>query len=230
MLRLSAIVILLLSMLGTASAQSRYRPAYPLFLLRYPSVQKELGLGFTVGKKLAQIQADYERRHMAMISPTASNPSVVRNPSAADLDANAKTADNQRLALLNAKQKVRLKEIGVQYAGGFGLGDPQIGGPLAITPEQQKKLQKASDIAMAAYKKKFNDLTRTNAAKPKESYLATNQMLAQLQLNSLQDFNKVALKILTPTQVARWKQMQGKPFPLGPLFAPIVGAAKSVRS
>src|SRR4051812_18562218 len=89
---------------------------YPVFLIRYPSVQKDLGLSAGTTQKITQLQKDSERRYMSMISPAPGGTGNVRQPTRKQIEGERQKTESAILVLLSAKQKARLKEIGLQYA------------------------------------------------------------------------------------------------------------------
>ena len=74
-----------------------------------------------------------QKKFMAAISPSATNPSQNRQPTAADVKKQVTQTEAAILKLLSAKEKARLKEIGVQYAGAFGLVDERMAKALGLS-------------------------------------------------------------------------------------------------
>jgi hypothetical protein len=230
MAKLTVIFFALLAALG--QAQTAYRSPYPLFLLNYQTVQRDLGLSQTAVKKIGEIQKGYEKRNLAMLQPLPGAPDTIRRPSAADIESNMKNADTAKLALLSEAQRSRLKQIGLQYEGAFGLSEDSTRQALKLTAKQQTALKTAGVAAIKGFRAKTSLIVKVGTSGPKKGHDPVGNMkrLAEARLAMMQQLDATAAKILTATQLAQWKQMKGKPFPVASLYVPLPNAAFSVLS
>jgi hypothetical protein len=222
MIRRLVLFVCLTAMAATVNAQRAPEKGYPTNLLSYPSVQKDLGLSVAASKKIADIERASQKRYMAMLSPSPSNPQNVKQPTQAQMMAELKRKDAELLALLNAKQKKRLREIGVQAMGAFALPAPELSVALSITPAQKKKLIEAGNAARKDYRNTTSRLVQPGHVTPKNQ-IARDKVGQQLIAARMQMFKKVdaaANAILTRQQKAKWQAMKGRPFPVETLLGP----------
>ncbi|HWA83063.1 MAG TPA: hypothetical protein VG820_06505 [Fimbriimonadaceae bacterium] len=221
-------ILILLSIFVAAFAGAQHQAApkqrYPTFLLNYPSLQKELGLSPTVVKKIAQIQRDAEKHYLGMISPKPNNPNELNRPTMQQMLTQQEKRDDAIATLLTERQKERLKQVGLQYAGALALSDRTVFASLKITPEQEKKLRAASLKEQKTFSDEIRQATTTTHVSPTNPVPPKERMeqLSKARVKMMRAFQADAEKILTPPQVAKWKAMLGKPFPVETLYAPLV--------
>lgn len=222
--RTLTLLLLLLAVLGYSQKQPPAKDRYPTFLLNYPALQKELQLSPVVVKKIAQIQKDGEKRYLAMISPKPTNPNQLTRPSLAQVQAEQAKTDDTIVALLSKQQKERLRQVGLQYGGMLALGDRRVFASLKITADQERKLREASIKEEKVYANVVRQASTTVHLSPKNPVSPKERMvqMAQARVKMMKALQKDAEKILTPTQVAQWKAMLGKPFPVETLYMPLV--------
>ena len=230
-------ILVLLTLCAVAMTQAQGTPKdrsrYPTFLVSgYPSVRKDLGLSDSVSKKIARIQSESEKRNLMMISPTPANPNQVHRPSFAEIQAAMSKTENSILALLSTKQKARLRQIGYQYAGGFGIGEPEVAQALHITAAQRTKLSEVGRKALISYSQAMKSVVKNphvTQGKTKDPNI-TSKEFGTLRVKMMKVLDADVAKILTAKQLAQWRQMQGKPFPVATLYAPVMKRAAAARS
>jgi hypothetical protein len=220
--RLSSFVVLLVAA-GSVNAQfAPKQGGYPTHLLPYPAVQKDLGISAITAKKVAGIFRASQKRYLAMISPTPSHPNNVQQPTSAQVAAEVKRTEAELIVLLNAKQRARLREIGIQSVGAFGLTGGDLGATLKITPAQRKKLTDAGNRLRKEFQAKMNGVVKAGHVTPKNrtQLSETRQKLTEARFVMMRKLAAEAGKILTGQQMAQWRRLQGKPFPIETLFGP----------
>jgi hypothetical protein len=220
MIRVLSILTLVLSV-GLAQGQRFEMPEYSTFLLRYPTVQKELGLSSAVAGKLMRIRHDAQREYMKFLTPKPGS-GVASQPSLATVQAQSRKVDAAQVALLNTRQKARLREIGLQYAGGFALADAGVSKSLRITPGQRKALENAGLEAMKHYNLALRNFTpKGTGFKNRAVQAEVMRKLVGARLQMLREVDAAAAKILAPAQLASWSRMKGKPFNLASVMGPV---------
>jgi hypothetical protein len=213
------VVTLLACSLAGAQLPSIQVPEYQTFLLQYDSVQKELGISKAMALKMANVRAEARKTFMAVIQPATQSPTTQHHTPMAKVQAEVQKLDAKIVALLSTAQKARLKQIGLQYSGGFALADTRTAKALGISPEQQRKINMATLKAIRSMKSS-ETTTRGNGFKNRANPRTALQHMAAERKKMLADLDADAVKILTPAQVASWRKMQGKKFPIETLFMP----------
>jgi hypothetical protein len=233
---MSRSILILFALLSIAFAQThkpqplpKLQTQYPVYLLQYPSVSKELGISSSVRQKVTKIRSDADRRRLAMMAPTTAHPNQPRF-SAQEYIAEAKRTDDAILALLSSKQKARLAEIGLQYAGAFGLLDTRVGRELNMTTQQQLRLQDAATKRERAFAQVMRSITGGSAHLVGSDPKAQTKKLMDARIAMIKNLNGDAVNILTPVQRTKWSHMQGKPFPVESLYAPHPANSMNVKS
>lgn len=226
-------LLIICGLLVACAAWGQKLPApspYPIFLLRYGPVKKDLGLTPQVSKKIEGIQNAAQKQLMAAMAPNVSHPNTTHAPTYQEMAAQAKKSDSSILALMSASQKTRLRQIGLQYAGVYGLQDPAIAGPLKITPDEHKRLMEAIKKRAADMGKTVQSLMPSTHLVPGKSHpVDSMNRITNARIAMLKALDGDARKILTPAQVSAWTKMKGKPFPVEVLYGPYVshGPARS---
>jgi hypothetical protein len=121
----------------------------------------------------------------------------------------ARRAEQEKavLAILTEGQQKRVKEIQLQLRGDEAVTSPEIQIALGITEEQKTKIKSIQDTAREA-----------NAA-VREKMQSGELDRAGVQAASLKNAQEVKdeiHKLLTPEQIAKLKDMGGKPFVADP--------------
>jgi hypothetical protein len=212
-------VILFVCVLVLATAAGAQQKGYPTHLLNYPSVQKELGMTNKDVLKLKATFAASQKRYLAMLSPSPSNPRDVRQPTLAQVKSELNRTESEVLVLLNTKQRARLRQIGYQSVGAFGLSSPEMVAQLKITEVQRGKLREASNRHRRQLQAKMNELVKPGHVSPKNPaprMVKVKEVTAKLAM--MKALSAEAEKILTRKQLAEWKAMQGRPFPIETLL------------
>lgn len=202
-------------------AQTTSSSEYPLFLLRRSLVQKELKISAATAKKLDQIQKESMARYLKLIAPGPEDPSQVRAADPVKVRQERMKTDAAMLALLSATQKSRLLQIGYQYNGAFSFAEPTVAKKLGLSANQKSKLDSAAKAAMDEYHKAVSPIVRPGSiVKPHTPIATTTKRLMEAKVTMMKKLNAAADKILTGAQRKVWKQMQGKPFDVAPLYNP----------
>ncbi|MFI5384801.1 MAG: hypothetical protein ACHQ50_01665 [Fimbriimonadales bacterium] len=202
---------------------------YPVFLLGYPSVAKDLGLSATTVKKIDRIEKEAVKRHLAMISPTPSHPNSTRPMTPAQRQEEARKTSEAMLALLSPTAKARLRQIGLQYFGAYALADPTMSRSIQITPAQQSKLRDAANKRAKAFQQILAAITPTPhlaGSNPQDA----SRKISAAQVAKIRGLESDAAKILNRRQMQQWKRMQGRPFPIETLYAPVQAKVVTARS
>jgi hypothetical protein len=161
-----------------------------------------------------------------MISPSAGKPNQMRQPTLEWITNEMKRTDTQILAMMDAGQKARLKEIGYQYAGGFGLMEPAIAKTLGLTPDQLQKIGMAARVMSIKHARENQNLVKPGSIvnQPHDPKVVT-RLLAASRAKMEASFNVEAAKFLTRPQLAQWNRMKGRPFPVATLYYPVINPA-----
>lgn len=225
------IALIILTACGLSVGQGHAAAGWPFqtSLLRYVSVQRELALSPATVKKIAGVRSAADKRYLSMISPSPSNPNVPRALTYAQRAEEARKTDEAILSLLSSRQKSRLMEIGVQYAGAYGLMDRKLGQSIGITADQDRQLREAA----VKRNKSFSDAMSAavgNGHLSGSNPRMAEQKLAAAQVARMRALESDLVKILTHRQLRLWKQMQGKPFPIEQLYAPVKARVLNARS
>jgi hypothetical protein len=215
-------LLILLLLLAAALSFAQGAPdRYPVFLLSYPSLQRDLQLAPATVKKINAIQQAAEKWYMAQISPTPGNPSSLHQPDFKAVQQHALQTEQQIVALLSASQKTRLRQVGFQYAGPLALTDPRIANQLGVTAKQNAALLAAGKKARSEFEAKMRDISTNTHLQPGkvDSVQAMTKKITAAKLAMAKSLNVSASQILTSNQMTQWKKMQGRPFPIEALYS-----------
>lgn len=227
MTRLLFILILAGSALGYAAQGAKQTQAYPLFLLRHPSVRKDLAITPAVSAKLDKIKREADARYLALISPSPGKPGSLNRPDQKVIDAELRRRDREMAALLSKSQRQRLTQIGYQYTGGFSVLAPEVAAELKITSEQKRKLEGAFRIVIAASREETRNLVKPGSITGSNPG-STATKLANSRLRMIKSLDKELAIILSQAQRAKWKTLQGKPFPIATLYGPPIKSRRKL--
>lgn len=229
-------ILVLLPLAGIAVASAQEPSDYPIHLTSYPSVRKELKLNAEVVGKIDKIKKESQAKFMAMIAPTAKNPNQIRDVDRATAMKERAKADRAVLALLSAEQKTRLMQIGFQYDGAFAFGKPFVVKALGITPDQRQKLDGVFGASIRKYQASVMPIAKPGSivGRGDTNPKSTVKKLMEAKLVLMKAVNAGSLKVLTSAQRTKWAKMQGKPFDVLSLYAPVsgrtlAGHSKAVR-
>ncbi len=165
--------------------------AVDVYLLRQPSVQKEL--------KLTQEQIDRIDKHCAAQWEKAKEASNL-SESEADKKFAELTKENDKFVeqVLTKDQRKRHNEVVLQVAGLLCLSRHDVASKLGLTSEQKKQVTQFQEEG----RREAEDLIHaTNKDQRK-------QKLAELRASTRKKLNE----LLTDAQEAKWKEMTGEPF------------------
>ena len=193
------------------------QPGYPIFLLQYSSMQRELHLSRAVIAKESKLQSDAIQRHLRLITPDPSKPNTTRSLTPQQAQEEADRMESEAVALLSPAQKSRLREVGYQFEGAMGLLNPLVAQKIAVTAQERAKLQNAVRLRQQAYSKVLSISMPGIHATGTDPNVARKKV-AMGRLAMIRGLNVDAAKILSAQQLALWKKMQGKPFPIEPLY------------
>lgn len=115
----------------------------------------------------------------------------------------AEEAQKEVDTILNADQKKRLKELGVQRAGNAAVLNPETAKEVGITDEQKAKIKTLQD--------KQQEASTSIMEKVRNGELDRDQLREKMEANT-KIFDEELGKILTDAQKAKLKEMSGKPF------------------
>jgi Spy/CpxP family protein refolding chaperone len=171
------------------------RNSTPAGLLRRDDVQADLGLSETQKTKLKEIN-DLSRQAMRDAFQNGD-----RDPKA--MEDMRKATEDKQMAVLDAKQKGRLREIWIQISGSTALFDEKLQEELGFTAEQKKKV---SDLKA----KQEKDAT-TLMEKMRDEDADRQALMEEMRANGETIKNDLE-KVMTPEQKTKLKELGGKPF------------------
>jgi hypothetical protein len=211
-----AAVLVALSVLASAQLPPGFKmPSlwYNPALLMDPGVQKELNVSSAVQSKIQQVMMQQAMKMLPVIMSMKGGNKSGKTPTEADvkksmpliLDAYNKMqkacVDN-----LNAAQLARLHQITLQSFGPKSLLDPKVGAQVGLSPAQQHKLQ--LELGRLALSQQGATMGLLQGGQPN---LSAAQSLAA---NSRKKTQALLDTVLTASQRAKWKALQGKPIQL----------------
>jgi len=181
----------------------QYNPA----LLALPTVQQDMHLNPEVAKKIQAVVMEQGMKMlpalMGAMGGKKNGPPVDQKKMLNDLMASYDVMQKETLKYLTPPQRTRLHEITLQVTGPAALLDPKVATEIGLTSKQTSQIQTA--IASSAHRPKGG---RTGmGAADMQSMMAT-------QKKSKEDLERSLATILTPSQKAKWKRLQGRPLPL----------------
>lgn len=115
----------------------------------------------------------------------------------------AKKAEKEALAVLDDKQRARLKELWIQHEGNNVIGNEEIQKDLGMTNDQKAKVKSLQESSRQAMSEIFQKMQ--------------NNEIDRSEIRPLMEKNQKAMaeelgKILTADQTAKLKTMGGAPF------------------
>jgi len=174
----------------------------PLSLLSNKSVQDELKITADQKRQIDELNAKMREEMQAMRENMQSSGGDMQAMRAA---MEKMTAENQKKvdAILDEKQRGRLKEIRIQLDGARAILNPDVQKELGITAEQKAQIDAAQKANNELRQQMMEDMRGGGGDR--------EQMQAQMQkLNT--DFLANLTKILTTAQADKLKAMGGAPF------------------
>jgi|GEM_PF-3720648 len=228
MLSALSTVVLALAPGQTVDVSSKY----PVYLVHYPSVQKDLELSRAALEKLAALEKHQRQIQMNMITEVATSPNGRPQPltprARTQAGAEMLKLNAEMLAVLSPAQKARLKEIGLQSVGVDALRSPVIAALLNLNESQRTRLIASGDSHHQAYRKEMISLVGDGHIGAKNMN-ENAQKLAVARRDMIVQLDADAAKILTAKQEKMWKAMEGRTFPIETIFVPEPALAVNVR-
>jgi serine/threonine protein kinase len=169
-----------------------------LYLLYQPAVRDDLQLTEEQGAKVDALLARRDERPGPPGGP---------NEWRKDFLDQARANDAQLNAILTARQRKRLEQIGLQLKGAGAFHETEVAKELKLTPEQRERIR-GIDAGM------FPEPGRRGGSPA--------DWLKDMEKRKKAAMDRV-LALLTPEQARKWKEMTGEPF-TGPMqFGPPFG-------
>jgi hypothetical protein len=177
-----------------------------MMLLNRQDVGKELALTAGQRDKIQAFQEDMRAKMMQRMQEMQGG--------GGDADAMRKEMENLNAEVkkfidetLDAKQKGRLKELGIQRAGARAVMQPEVGAALELTDDQKVGLQRINEQERATMEEM--------RAKMQEGNMDREEMRAVMQENRKKSDDAI-LALLTEGQRLKLKELGGKPFAFDP--------------
>ncbi|HVT13483.1 MAG TPA: hypothetical protein VHE55_14560 [Fimbriimonadaceae bacterium] len=170
-----------------------------LQVLQRRDVQIDLKLTAAQASRIATIQQK-EIQAIEAVAGKKNGSSVTRR------DFEQRIADDNRLAenVLNDDQKKRLQEIKLQLRGNTAILDPDVQKELDITDDQKAQIENLRNQQTAQL--------RTHMQNGDLGHMKMSVILKSLR----QQLSASLIKLLTPEQSEKFKEMNGKPFQIMP--------------
>jgi hypothetical protein len=177
----------------------------PQFSIFLPEVQKELKLTAEQKQSLQEMLNGAGQGFAQFMQTVAPLPPDQREPKLQQFRQEANRAVGAALGqLLKPEQHQRLRQIVLQQEGLFAVGNPEVGGELKLTEDQQRRVT----ALMEETQKRFQALQeKAQAAKDPAAIHQEAARIRKEQEGKIEE-------LLTTTQRARWKEMLGPPLPL----------------
>jgi hypothetical protein len=187
-------------------------------IVQSEAVQKELELTDDQRAALKDLPNRVQKKMAAAREKLRNLQEAERREKMRELRANFAAEFPKALAeILTPAQQKRLRQLQLQYAGGLAFSEADVVKDLALTKEQEDRIDQAVKTGQAATLEAYRRHGETDKARA-EAADARKKMFADVDA------------VLKPDQAARWREMIGKPFafpdavrPQGDL-APVVAA------
>ncbi len=170
-----------------------------LFLLRAEVVQKDLQLTDDQKDSITKLQ-DKAREDFSSLQNLSQEERQTK------MQELRKDQEEKIGAILNAKQKARLKEIGLQQAGAFALANKEVAEALKLTDDQVNKIKELTDGMQKEMREAFQSAQNggdANAARETATKIrkeGSEKLLAVLSDEQKASFEKMkGAKIDLPT-------------------------------
>jgi hypothetical protein len=193
--------ILLIVLASFAAAQfdvggmMRKMKTAPIMLVTNPEIKKDLKLNGEQSKKVDSINKEYLKKVQENTKGRGGQDMASAMAMTKTLEEAQDNASKAVLEVLNPDQTKRLKEIQLQALGTAALYEEETQKELGLTEEQVGKIQEWKGGEM----NRMMELAQAGRDGPKKMKAMKENEEATL------------LKILTPEQAAKLKEMQGKP-------------------
>jgi len=232
MMRLGLSIASLLFVFSLAGAETFDQYVSDIRILQAKPVQKQLGIteaqrakmNEAAGKNqafLQKLEADYRGQEMTPELQKKIQPRLA---------ASMKTLKSDVLSQLTPAQTKRLREVTLQRASWSGVADERVAKEIGLSSAKLKEyravLQAGAQKALSISRAAVDPIViRYQGMKPKDQASAdAMQKKAKLEVQAAQkavapqikqvdiDTKKKLQSLLTPAQIAKYKELQGKPF------------------
>ena len=177
-----------------------------MMLLTRKDVGKELGLSQAQQDKIGAFQEDFRQRMMQRMQEMqggGGDQETMRREMESANEQVKKFIDET----LDAKQKARLKELGIQRAGARAVMQPEVGQALGLTDEQKMGLQRINE--------QERGMMEEMRAQMQEGNMDREEMRARMQENRKKT-EEAIMALLDDGQKLKLKELSGKPFAFDP--------------
>lgn len=173
-----------------------------LMMLQRKDVQADIKLSAEQIKSVEELRAKNEEEMSAMRENMRASGGDFESMRR-DMEKRGEETQKKVDAILDDGQRTRLKQIGVQMRGNMALMDPVLQKDLGFSSEQTAKIEelqgKQREAMMAIMEKRRNgDLDQ--------------DQMQDLMRKNMDILGGELLKLLTPDQTTKFKDMQGAPF------------------
>jgi Spy/CpxP family protein refolding chaperone len=170
-----------------------------LMLLRSEVVQKDLQLTDEQKESITKLQ-DKAREAFSSLQ------GLSREEMQSKMQELRKDQDEKIGGILDAKQKVRLKEIGLQQAGPFALANKEVAEALKLTDDQVNKIKELTDGFQKEMREAFQSAQNGGDAS------AARETFTKIR----KEGSEKLLAVLTDEQKASFEKMKGAKIDLPP--------------
>ena len=146
-------------------------------------------------KKELKLTKDQEKQIQGMMNDAQKNPAKYASM---DMTYMTRGMDKEVVTFLTVEQNARLNELFWQFNGLFALSEPELCTALSLSEEVRAQAQ----TLVRAYNKATTDEFISSKGRPDKKKLETLKSEAVKSLEGL----------LTPSDLDKWKEVQGKPF------------------
>ncbi len=188
-----------------------------LMLLREPLVLNDLKVPEERRKPFQELTRNFDDQQRRLFGPMSTLTAEQRQRAYVDL---AVAHEREVSSLLSPEQSRRLRQIDFQVRGPLAFADPEVVKALALTPEQQEKIRELQAKSSGGFREfppmpkgtpPFRDGRRDHEPPGRREHdFGRRQIVEEI------------VKLLSPEQQARWKELTGDPCPV-PMRPPVFG-------
>lgn len=183
------------------------RSATHLHLLRVPAVLDDLVTTERQRVQLKELARDVGQQWFASFHDIGLVTAPVRTARAVE---QARESDRRIHAILTTGQLRRLRQLGLQSEGVIAFRDQDVAAFIGLTPRQRQELRVLEDDAIFGW-------MRNSFAEKSPAPAPHQKWPVPVRKTSDEQF----VRILTPDQVRRWRELTGPPLPGLPLLFPV---------
>lgn len=174
--------------------------------LMIPAVQKEIGLSPAVAKKMSDRMTAATK---AMMAAPPKDPAQ-RQKVVMERMKQVQAVQKENLKMLTPAQQTRLRQITIQQLGLSAMMMPEVKTALKLTLDQERKI---GVIMRDGMQRLFSGMQGAST-KNQADFQKRMQEFQKKQEKAKVEMIGNALKLMNPTQRAKWASLQGKPFKL----------------